>query len=143
VSVDHKKRQCGICAACMLRRLSVHAAGLQEPKEHFVWENLSAATFETGAAPSFSLKRVTRSQREYAIAGVLHLDHLAALLDSAANAGRLKLSAVQLGRTLNIEESETTTKLRRMLQQHKYEWANFVDFLGRDSFLANWALSVR
>jgi len=143
VSVDHKKRQCGICAACMLRRLSVHAAGLREPKEHFVWEDLSAATFEKGAAASFSREKATRSQREYAIAGVLHLDHLAALLDSAANASRLKLSAVQLGRTLNIGEAEATAKLHRMLQQHKYEWTNFMGSLGRDSFLADWALSVR
>ena len=32
-SVDGHKRQCGICAACMLRRQSVHAAGLTERKE--------------------------------------------------------------------------------------------------------------
>ena len=31
VSVDGRKRQCGICAACMLRRMSVHAAGLFPP----------------------------------------------------------------------------------------------------------------
>jgi 7-cyano-7-deazaguanine synthase in queuosine biosynthesis len=143
VSVDHKKRQCGICAACMLRRLSVHAAGLQEAKEHFVWENLSANTFEAGTAADFPRNKVTRSQREYAIAGVLHLDHLAALLDSAANAGRLKLSAVQLGRTLNLGEAGASTKLHRLLQQHKYEWTNFMGSLGRDSFLADWALSVQ
>jgi 7-cyano-7-deazaguanine synthase in queuosine biosynthesis len=143
VSVDHKKRQCGICAACMLRRLSVHAAGLQEPKEHFVWEDLSANSFEAGTAADFPRNKITRSQREYAIAGVLHLDHLAALLDSAASAGRLKLSAVQLGRTLNVGEAEVSAKLHRLLQQHKYEWTNFMGSLGRDSFLADWALSVQ
>ena len=143
VSVDHKKRQCGICAACMLRRLSVHAAGLQEAKEHFAWENLSANTFEAGTAADFPRDKVTRSQREYAIAGVLHLDHLAALLDSTANAGRLKLSAVQLGRTLNLGEAEASRKLHRLLQQHKYEWTNFMGSLGRDSFLADWALGVQ
>ncbi|HKD62067.1 MAG TPA: 7-cyano-7-deazaguanine synthase [Terracidiphilus sp.] len=143
VSVDHKKRQCGICAACMLRRLSAHAAGLLEPKEHFVWEDLSANTFETGTAADFPRNKITRSQREYAIAGVLHLDHLAALLDSAPNAGRLKLSAVQLGRTLNLSQGEASAKLHRLLQQHKYEWTNFMGSLGRDSFLADWALSVQ
>ena len=44
-SVDKKWRHCGVCAACMLRRLSVHAAGLQEKKETYVWEDLSAETF--------------------------------------------------------------------------------------------------
>lgn len=59
VSVDHKKRQCGICAACMLRRMSIHAAGLTEPKETYVWEDLDAKTFDEGAA-SRSLRRKSR-----------------------------------------------------------------------------------
>jgi 7-cyano-7-deazaguanine synthase in queuosine biosynthesis len=69
VSVEHKKRQCGICAACMLRRLSVHAAGLIEPRETYVWEDLSAPSFEAGVAPSFDRKKITRAMGEYAIAG--------------------------------------------------------------------------
>ncbi len=44
-SVNGKRRHCGVCAACMLRRLSVHAAGLSEPPETYVWENLGADTF--------------------------------------------------------------------------------------------------
>lgn len=143
VSVDHKKRQCGICAACMLRRLSIHAAGAQEPREHYVWEDLSAASFEAGAAATFPRQKISRSQHEYAIAGVLHLDHLAELLGSAANAGRLKLSAAQLGRTMGLEEAGVTAKLNRLLQQHKNEWTNFMDSLGRNSFVADWALSAR
>lgn len=35
VSVLRRRRQCGICAACMLRRLSVHAASRQENKETY------------------------------------------------------------------------------------------------------------
>jgi len=143
VSVDHKKRQCGICAACMLRRLSIHAAGAQEPKEHYVWEDLSAATFDSGVAETFPREKITRSQREYAIAGVLHLDHLAGLLGSAANAGRLRLCSAQLGRTMGLEETEVRVKLDRLLQQHKLEWVDFMDSLGRNSFVADWALSAR
>jgi hypothetical protein len=142
VSVDHKKRQCGICAACMLRRLSIHAAGAQESKEHYVWEDLSAATIEQGAAATFPRHKITRSQREYAIAGVLHLDHLAGLLGSARSASRMKLASAQLGRTMGLEVSEVTSKLDRLLRQHKYEWTNFIDSLGPDSFVAPWALSV-
>ena len=60
VSVDGKRRQCGICAACMLRRLSIHAAGLEEAKETYVWENLKAPTFEEGAAQG--LKKIEKVQ---------------------------------------------------------------------------------
>ena len=53
----------------MLRRLSVHAAGLHEDRDTYVWENLDASTFDSGAAAG--LKKVEKVQREYAIAGTL------------------------------------------------------------------------
>lgn len=139
VSVDGRKRHCGICAACMLRRLSVHAAGLTEPPEMYVWENLGAATFQAGAAASFEAGKITGKLREYAIAGALHLDHLASLRSSPANARMLNLSAFQLSRTLSLPETETRQKLDRMLMQHEKEWKSFMSSLGRSSFIADWA----
>jgi hypothetical protein len=143
VSVDHKKRQCGICAACMLRRMSIHAAGLSEPKEAYVWENLAAANFRAGAAPSFDPDKITSAMREYAIAGVLHLDHLAGLPQSAANAGMLNLAAFQLAEVLGMSQAEAMNKLDRLLRRHNSEWQGFVRSLGDDSFVADWALSGR
>jgi 7-cyano-7-deazaguanine synthase in queuosine biosynthesis len=142
VSVNHKKRQCGICAACMLRRLSVHAAGLSEPCENYVWENLSATTFAAGAAAAFGPEKITPALREYAIAGALHLDHLAGLPDSAANAGILNRNAFHLSKSLGLAEVDTRTKLDRLLRQHNYEWKNFMLSLGQNSFVADWALSA-
>ena len=77
VSWGGRRRQCGICAACLLRRMSMHAAGLVDFKETFIWQDLSTPNFKNGAAPGFS--QITGALREYGIAGVLHLDHLAAL----------------------------------------------------------------
>jgi hypothetical protein len=139
VSVDGRKRQCGICAACLLRRLSVHAAGLTEPEQTYVWENLGALTFRAGAAASFEERKVTGKLRDYAIAGALHLDHLAGLRSSPANARMLNLSAFQLGRSLGLPEAETRTKLDRLLTQHESEWKSFMSSLGQSSFVANWA----
>jgi hypothetical protein len=139
VSVDGKKRQCGICAACLLRRLSVHAAGLAESKQTYVWENLSARTFEAGAAASFAEKKITSALREYAIAGTLHLDQLAGLRTSGANSRMLDLSTFQLSRSLGLTEADVRSRLDRLLLQHEREWKGFVDSLGRTSFLANWA----
>lgn len=140
VSVDHKKRQCGICAACMLRRMSVHAAGMKESKGKYVWENLSAPTFQGGAAPSFSEKKITKKMRDYAIAGALHLDHLAALPASQANSGRLELQCFQLGRALGLPESDVRPKIERLLAQHGYEWKSFLHSIGEKSFVAQWAM---
>ncbi len=142
-SVGGKRRHCGICAACMLRRLSVHAAGCEEATETYVWENLKAESFWHGAAPDFERKKMTPAMREYAIAGTLHLDHLAAIRNSRINAPTLRLNAFQLSNALAIPESECQTRMDRLLQQHSYEWKNFVHDLGEKSFVADWAVSAR
>jgi 7-cyano-7-deazaguanine synthase in queuosine biosynthesis len=143
VSVDKKKRQCGVCAACLLRRLSVHGAGLAERREMYVWENLSAPTFEAGAAPAFPQAKITKAMREYAIAGTLHLDHLAGLADDATNTGGLGLCAFQLSKSLGLAEVDVQAKLHRLLVQHKTEWKDFMGSLGKESFLGNWAGEVK
>ena len=135
-SVAGRRRQCGICAACMLRRLSVHAAGLTEARDTYIWENLSASTFESGASPSF--ERITKAQREYAIAGALHLDHLATLQESPMNKGTIDLAAAQLSRSRGVPHNVTRTSLNRLLSQHESEWIRFLDALGPTSFVANW-----
>ena len=142
VSVDHKKRQCGICASCMLRRLSVHAAGLSEPKTTYVWENLNADNFEAGAATSFDRMKITGAMHEYAIAGTLYLDHLATMRHSRANERTIALSAFQLSRACDLPGAVASARLNRALSQHEAEWKSFMSSLGQSSFVANWTNNV-
>ena len=139
-SVSGRWRQCGICAACMLRRMSMHAIGGKEDKETYVWEDLSAEQFEDGAAEEFKKAEPQGAMYEYAIAGTLHLDHLAGLSDSPANQVPLDRQVFQLSRSLTLSEQETRQKLERLLTQHRREWGNFVGSLGARSFVAQWAL---
>ena len=143
IGVNGKARQCGICAACMLRRLAVHAAGQVEAEDTYVWEDLGAETFAGGASPDFARGKITRAMEEHAIAGVLHLDHLAGLLDSPANAPRVNLEAFWLGRSLGLPPSTVQQKLDRLLAQHQSEWESFMASLGPTSFVAKWACEVR
>jgi hypothetical protein len=136
VSVNNKRRQCGICAACMLRRLSVHSANLKEGNETYIWENLSAPSFNEGAVAGFT--KITKSQREYAIAGTLHLDHLANLNHSRLSEQPLKLASFQLARSLGEPEATVQPKLERMLSQHEKEWKSYMNSLGSDSFVVQW-----
>src|ERR1039458_5196649 len=119
--------------------MSVHAAGLNESEKTYVWEDLGAASFRDGAAATFDPKKITGKLRQYAIAGALHLDHLAALLSSQANLRTLDLTAFQLGKSLGLPEKEVRTKLARLLTQHEREWKDFVNSLGKNSFVAGWA----
>jgi len=136
VSVDGQRRQCGICAACMLRRMSIHAAGLSELPDTYVWDNLKTNTFEQGAAAG--LKKIEKVQREYAIAGALHLDHLASLKDSRIHAAGLHFNAKQIARALAIPNSEAEAKLDRLLNEHGREWNAYARYLGPNSFMNNW-----
>ena len=138
VSVSGRRRQCGICAACLLRRMSVHAAGRSEAPESYVWEDLSADRFEDGAACAFSNRKPRGALHEYAIAGVLHLDHLANLRQSAEDAGPLRKQVFLLSRSLGLDERETEDRLERMLRRHEEEWRGFVESLGPRSFVAQW-----
>ena len=138
VSVSGRRRQCGICAACLLRRMSVHAAGQCEASETYVWEDLSAARFEAGATAAFRNRKPRGALHEYAIAGVLHLDHLAGLRQSTADAAPLKKQIFLLSGSLGLDERDTRARLERMLRRHEEEWRSFVESLGPRSFVAQW-----
>jgi hypothetical protein len=85
---------------------------------------------------------VTGKLRQYAIAGSLHLDHLAGLQESSANLQGLTLNAFQLSRSLGLPEADVRTKLYRLLTQHRNEWKGFVHSLGQNSFVADWAIQA-
>lgn len=138
VSVDRKRRQCGICAACMLRRLSIHAAGLTEQQQSYVWESLTTAEFEKGAAAGFN--KITHAMRQYAIAGTLHLDHLANLRSSPLHNRRLNRQTWFLSEALGKSHAETAKNLDTLLETHEMEWRAFMNDLGPKSFVADWAI---
>ncbi len=140
VGVNGKRRQCGVCAACMLRRMSVHAAGAAEPQDHYVWERLDVAKFENGVADGFPSKRISKKMREYAIAGALHLDHLAALRRVGGNANPLEVPALHLSQALGLDRGDVRQRLERLISQHATEWSAFVSSLGKKSFVADWAV---
>jgi hypothetical protein len=123
--------------------MSIHAAGLAETREVYVWEDLRAKTLDEGAAPSFPKGKITGRMRQYAIAGTLHLDHLAALQTSPANAQTLALNVFQLSRSLALAEADVQMQLTRLLTKHECEWKDFVNSLGQDSFVAKWAIHAR
>ena len=144
VSVSGERRQCGICAACMLRRMSIHAAGASEANNTYVWEDLSASRYEDGAAHTFAKRTPTGSLYRYAVAGALHLEHLAQLAHLDKDSRGFDVLAFQLRQSdLGLSEAEIRTNLKRMLQQHEQEWTAFLDSLGARSFVARWVEPLR
>ncbi|MBW9076066.1 7-cyano-7-deazaguanine synthase [Agrobacterium deltaense] len=135
-SVNGKWRHCGICAACMLRRLSFHAAEVAEPADNYIWENLAASDFRSGVAKGFN--KVTGAMEQYAIAGALHLDHLAELRSSPTHRKRMSRHAWQLSEELDISHQDAEGELFGLLERHELEWKAFMKDLGPNSFVAQW-----
>jgi len=137
-SVGGKLRQCGVCGACMLRRMSMHAMGRREGKETFVWEDLTVDRFEDGAAPTFKISKHRGALFESAIAGTLQLDQLARLHRSVASQSGLDRQVSGLSASLGLPEETVRAKLMRVLRQHEREWKSFLSSLGRESFVSHW-----
>jgi hypothetical protein len=141
VSIDEKRRQCGVCAACLLRRLSVHAANLEELPSTYVWEDLGAGTFEGGASSKFEPNRITPALRQYAIGGVMHFDHMAGLRRSPEY-DLIKGRFVHgLAQGLREEPATVIPKLDGLLARHQTEWSSFIDSIGAQSFINAWISS--
>lgn len=136
-SVDGRRRQCGICAACLLRRMSMFTAAIDEPSESYVWERLSSAKFEDGVAPGFA--NITPALWDYAVAGVLHMDHLAELVESPLHARSLRRAARDTAEALEEDPLQVEQQLRAMLERHAVEWSAFRRSLGKDSFVVRLA----
>jgi len=135
-AVNGKRRQCGVCAACMLRRVSVHSAGLTEASDVYVCTDMTAPTLDKAIDPAFT--RRSPVFREYAIAGVLHMEHLAEMASPDA-AQLIKRHALFLGPALGLESSDAAEKLAALLARHAREWSSYVESLGPNSFIRQWA----
>ncbi len=136
-SVDGRRRQCGVCAACMLRRMSMFTAGIEEPAETYIWERLTTSRLEDGVAAGFD--KITSKMRSYAVAGVLHMDHLADLAESPLHARSLRRAARETAEALDVDPAEVEQQLREMLGRHAAEWRAFRQALGADSFVVRLA----
>ncbi len=135
-SIDGKFRQCGACAACLLRRMSVHAAGQTEPPDTYITWDLGAAELKDAVDPRFG--KLNRAFREYLIAAVLHMEHLAELA-LPENTPHLRRQARILSGAVGLPPGEVETRLARMLGKHADEWNSYVDSLGNRSLVRQWA----
>jgi hypothetical protein len=83
----------------MLRRMSVHAAGLREEDGIYICTDLSAPSLDAAIHPDFT--RNSRAFEQYAIAGTLHLDHMADMAGADARP-TVQRHAILTGMALGI-----------------------------------------
>ncbi|WP_244662049.1 hypothetical protein [Mesorhizobium huakuii] len=129
------RKQCGLCAACLLRRLSLHAAGVNEASGTYVVSNLAAS--DASNALSVIPQKADRDiMVEYGSVGARHLQHLAEMADLPDDA--LRVHASQIAAATEATYEETLKKLRTMLVTHAAEWRVFLSAQGDQGFLNSW-----
>lgn len=132
-SVGKKKRQCGVCSACLLRRLSFHSVGLTEEVGTYICDDLTQNTFEACLPTGV---RGISSLRDYAIAGVRQL---ANFTDSYCSEEVIEAHASLMSMELDEPVDDITTGMGRLIQNHTREWEAFIESLGQVSFVRAWA----
>lgn len=129
------RKQCGLCAACLLRRLSLHTAGVNETPSTYVISDLAKS--DAVDAMSVIPRKVDRDiMVEYGSVGARHLQHLADM--SRLPDDDLRVHASQIAAAIGDTYEETLRKLRMMLVAHADEWQAFLSAQGEQSFLRNW-----
>jgi hypothetical protein len=117
--------------------MSVHSVAETEPDEAYIWRNLKVSEFEAGATPS--LRRPKKTFLPYAIAGTLHMDHLANMTKSPEAREVVKRNALLLSRVLKKPVAVVESRLVCMLDRHSEEWGSYVGSLGSQTFIGQWA----
>jgi hypothetical protein len=134
------RSQCGLCAACLLRRMSMFSAGINEPDDAYMFSDLSNNDFEKSRI-SESNAISYRTMIQYGIVGARHLDHLSQL--SSAKDVYLLPYAHAIARTQGSDKDLTFEQLRQLLIRHSQEWKEFVSSLGPETFIKNWIIGGR
>lgn len=133
--MDGKLRQCGLCAACLLRRMSMHAAGIAEPSHTYVVADLKVSSFQD-ALPGENKVRLSRSMAEYGSVGARHLQQLADMAELPD--ADLMVHAFEIERATGEPRGLVSQQLRNMLLTHAKEWRAFMAVQGEKSFLRGW-----
>lgn len=134
-SVNGKQRQCGICAACMLRRVSIFNAGLAETRDTYICEDLNATDIKKSVNSNFA--QMNSNFIAYAIGGIMFMDNLAKLAQREGEIEIIRQSYI-LAESLNIPVEEAQKKLYSAVKKHAEEWNNFLSSLNENSFIKKW-----
>jgi len=73
--------------------------------------------------------------REHAIAGILHMDHMADLAIAPSAVRAVRRVARETAEVLNQDPVEIEGRLRSLLTRHAAEWRRFLDSLAPESFV--------
>lgn len=127
--------QCGVCGGCLLRRLSLDAAGLApfgSNAEGYLWSDLSADRLED--ATNFECD-TTKNDYRIAVHAVVGMAALADFANASADDHAVLTLVEDLAYGAGVSIEEAASRVRRLVRAHQVEWNSAVDKLPTSSWL--------
>lgn len=127
--------QCGVCGGCLLRRLSLDAAGLAplgDNTEDYLWADLSAERLEDAATFTCT---TTENDRTLAVFAILSMAGLADLATASANDNSILTLAEDLAFGLDVSVEVAESRVRRLIGVHRAEWESALARLSPSSWV--------
>lgn len=132
--------QCGVCAACLLRRMSIHSAGLDESLDGYMWKDLNASSLDGAVIDPTRI--ATKGDRGHAICGALAMAQFAELTETEHSV-YVQGKAQELAHVRGERTDVVQNKLAGLIRQHADEWNEFVECQGDSSYLAPFSGGTR
>lgn len=123
---------CGACGNCLLRRVSLLWAGVQD-NTRYAAEDLHAASLREAFASE--VPKNLRSLTDLALNSVRSMHRMANLADEMSGL-RVQAEVAALVRGLGEPVEVVENKMESFLKQHQIEWYQFLDFCGPKSWVA-------
>ena len=135
VNCRGSRKHCGLCAGCLLRRQSLHAAAVIEMPDTYVVSDLSvpSVTEALSVIPQTADRNI---MIEYGSVGARHLQHLSDM--AALPDDKLRVHVSEIAAATDATFQETLNDLRTLLVKHAEEWRAFLSAQGERSFLKSW-----
>jgi 7-cyano-7-deazaguanine synthase in queuosine biosynthesis len=131
ISLDNRRIQCGICAGCLLRRQSLHGAGLRDDSDNYLWNDLSAPTLSRAVYN----RQTARNDERQALCAVLEMQQFA---DMSLESERIGVAAAELSPFVKQPPDLVARNLGQLIAAHASEWQRFRSGLGPNSFINRW-----
>jgi len=124
---------CGVCGGCLLRRVSLVAAGHEdlERGERYFWKDLSALALAAGSVAG----RTTDRDQRIAYQSALDMANLARLAERNGDSVSIRRVASEYAIARNVGMSDAVSHLQQLVQQHRRDWNAFVSKLGPESWI--------
>tara|TARA_R110002072_G_scaffold302578_3_gene486447 strand:- start:19317 stop:20690 length:1374 start_codon:yes stop_codon:yes gene_type:complete len=134
VNFDGAFHQCGVCAACILRRVSLTAANIPESEDGYTFADLNAASVSEAARPSLNVRNLEGIE-PHARAACRHMHLFGQIVPVAEDRHGFHTHASEIARAIGTQTSEVEKLLAELVERHAEEWRRFVNALDERSFV--------